>query len=431
MVLLMSRPFKHPITGVYYFRKAVPDDLRAIVGKREVKRSLRTRDPAQAKSKHAVEAAAVDAEWIELRRRNAALSLPAIAELDETTIKRVGEAYHAHLLEEDEEQRLDGFEEAARRTVVLRGEPALSAGTLCKVGFLRPTFEASIATHEAFEASLRHDHARGLTDDFFRGEVDEVLSWDGFEIRLDPASPSRKRVARELQAAAIRAAKDIHARNGGEPIETPPYPPPAPVVGPSSAVSLQGTEQPLMVLFEDWWREAKATGRKPSTHESYRNTMAGFIAFLGHEAAEKVTPLDIVRYKDHRLSTVNPRTGRPISPKTVKDSDLAALKTVLGWAVANHRLAQNAAAGITIKLGKPTRLRPKHFTDDEAGALLEAADNCPRGGENAKTFAAKRWVPWLLLTLAPGLANSRNCGGRMYAKTTALQSFTSRPRRER
>src|ERR1700704_3036603 len=98
MVLLMSRPFKRPVTGVYYFRKAVPDDLRAVVGKREVKRSLRTKDPAEARSKFAVAAAAVDAEWTELRRRNTALSRPAINELDEPTIKRVGEAYFAHLL---------------------------------------------------------------------------------------------------------------------------------------------------------------------------------------------------------------------------------------------------------------------------------------------------------------------------------------------
>ena len=33
MVLCMARPFKHPKTGVYYFRKVVPDDMRALIGK--------------------------------------------------------------------------------------------------------------------------------------------------------------------------------------------------------------------------------------------------------------------------------------------------------------------------------------------------------------------------------------------------------------
>ena len=150
-----------------------------------------------------------------------------------------------------------------------------------------------------------------------------------------------------------------------------------------------------MILFEDWWREAKATGRKPSTYESYRNTIAGFIAFLGHDQAEKITPHDVVRYKDHRLSTVNARTGNPISPKTVKDSDLAALKVVLGWEVTNHRLPTNAASTITMKLPRRPRLRSKGFTDQEAKALLQAADNHRRGRESNKMFEAKRWVPWL------------------------------------
>ena len=31
MPLAMSRPWKHPRTGVYYLRKGVPDDLRQLV----------------------------------------------------------------------------------------------------------------------------------------------------------------------------------------------------------------------------------------------------------------------------------------------------------------------------------------------------------------------------------------------------------------
>jgi hypothetical protein len=36
----MSRPQKHPSSGVYWLRKGVPKDLRGLVGKREEKRSL-------------------------------------------------------------------------------------------------------------------------------------------------------------------------------------------------------------------------------------------------------------------------------------------------------------------------------------------------------------------------------------------------------
>ena len=151
----------------------------------------------------------------------------------------------------------------------------------------------------------------------------------------------------------------------------------------------------LTAILAGWWREAEATARKPSTYESYSNTTAALVAFLGHDDAGRVTADDIVGFKDHRLATINPRTGKPISAKTVKDSDLSGLKTLFGWAVSNRKLPNNPVTGITIKLGKPARLRGKGFTDDEAKTILSAALRLTRGGETAGTFAAKRWVPWL------------------------------------
>nr|WP_321982901.1 DUF6538 domain-containing protein [uncultured Cohaesibacter sp.] len=41
----MTYPFKHPKTGIYDYRKVVPVPLRAVIGKREEKRSLKTKDP--------------------------------------------------------------------------------------------------------------------------------------------------------------------------------------------------------------------------------------------------------------------------------------------------------------------------------------------------------------------------------------------------
>jgi hypothetical protein len=68
MVLQMPRPFKKPETGVYYFRRIVPDDLRGLVGKTEVRRSLKTKDPRTAARRFGEVAREVDAEWEELRR---------------------------------------------------------------------------------------------------------------------------------------------------------------------------------------------------------------------------------------------------------------------------------------------------------------------------------------------------------------------------
>ena len=89
VVLRMSRPWKHPDSDVYYFRKAVPDDLREEIGW-EVKRSLKTKDPAEARRRHTDEADRVQQEWAELRRRKAA---PLLDSLDPATIKRAGDAW--------------------------------------------------------------------------------------------------------------------------------------------------------------------------------------------------------------------------------------------------------------------------------------------------------------------------------------------------
>jgi hypothetical protein len=67
MVLAMSRPWKHPKSGIYWLRKAVPDDLRGSVGKREVKFSLKTSDPVEAKRLHAQALIEIEQRWSNLR----------------------------------------------------------------------------------------------------------------------------------------------------------------------------------------------------------------------------------------------------------------------------------------------------------------------------------------------------------------------------
>ncbi len=159
-------------------------------------------------------------------------------------------------------------------------------------------------------------------------------------------------------------------------------------VPPAAKVSIKG-------LVEAWWAEAKATGRKPSTHDNYANTATGFVRYLGHDDAGRVTRDNVVGFKDHRLATINSRNGLPISARTVNDSDLVALKTVFGWAKTNGKMDTNPAEGVTIKVGKQPRLRSKGFSDKEAEAVLSAALRLSRGREKPKTFAAKQWVPWL------------------------------------
>jgi hypothetical protein len=57
---LMPQPWKHPKSGVYYFRKVVPERLRPIVGRREIKVSLNTKSLRDAKLRYPEAAAWAD-----------------------------------------------------------------------------------------------------------------------------------------------------------------------------------------------------------------------------------------------------------------------------------------------------------------------------------------------------------------------------------
>lgn len=51
---LIAQPFRHPDSGIYYLRRRVPDDLRNIIGKTEIRRSLNTRHHHEAKATFAL-----------------------------------------------------------------------------------------------------------------------------------------------------------------------------------------------------------------------------------------------------------------------------------------------------------------------------------------------------------------------------------------
>jgi site-specific recombinase XerD len=209
--------------------------------------------------------------------------------------------------------------------------------------------------------------------------VDWVLVANGIELDLDQRTLLLRLVAR----AAHQAARQLKKRADYDFS-------PDPEIGRFPDIQISKPAAPsatLSQILKDWWVDAKKAGRKPSTYESYAATIESLKTFLKHDDARKVTPEKVVEFKDHRLTKV--------SAKTVKDSDLAALKTIFGWAVTNRRINNNPATGITIKLGKRKVGRKKGFTDTEAAALLNASDDLKKGNEQPKTFAAKRWVPWL------------------------------------
>ena len=371
MPLAMSRPWKHPKTGIYQLRKAVPEDLRKLIGKREEKVSLRTRDPAEAKLRHATALAELEVRWANLRAGPAPLT--------QREAVRFAAVAHDRWLEQ------------------YQGNPNEQTGWDVDLGgrLFAPRLRSQIVA--AAKRVLDDPSAPETAEDrMFRMEQTCLDAANGYLVANGIAidDQNRRTMALALATAIQRASLTLAKLARGELDDSQRRDlirlPVSQTRGLPAEEGAKGAplRDSLSALVEDWWKEAKVAGRKPSTYESYQKTMAKLTSFLEHDQASLVTPADIVRFKDHRLLG-------GASAKTVKDSDLAGLKTVFGWALMNRRMTSNPAAGLTIKVGKARKLRSKGFHDQEASAILRHARNLEPGRESRKLAAAKRWVPWL------------------------------------
>ncbi|MEZ2132863.1 MULTISPECIES: DUF6538 domain-containing protein [unclassified Sinorhizobium] len=250
----------------------------------------------------------------------------------------------------------------------------------------------------AAAASLR-EKAEGADESYFLKahgpDIDHILAKLGIP---EVTEATRGKLAVSFGKALLEGIQTNSRVAGGDysPDENllrfPKWEPPE---QPNKPQSKSGSKVFLTGLVEGWWQEARAAGKSESTHESYANTFRLFSTFLGHDDALRVTPQDVVNYKDHRLSAINPRTKKPVSAKTVKASDLTALKSVFDWAVVNLKVPSNPAKGVTLKLGKKVKVRERDFTDAEASAILRGANSLAHTKLRNQTELAKRWVPWL------------------------------------
>lgn len=396
MLYRLVRPVIRDGSSNRHFQKRIPSDVRQrAVGLRldvpvgdqrsavtitestaTIRLSLRTNDPREVRRRHAAVDAYLENVWQALRQDE------PVALTHKQAVALAGRLYRAWA-DEERHTILSLDLEHGRMTPanVVRGhiEPGGWAHDLQRQAAGKTPVEKEVGP---LVDRLLMEHGVGRVDapsrEMLLSAFGQALR-DGFESRRRNAegdySPDPK--AERFPALVLPAPTDIAGSAGA----------PAPIAkGRHSLVALVGA----------WWKEAEAIGRKPSTHESYRNTMARFVAYLKHDDARRVSKSDVVGFKDYRLASTDPRTGRPISAKTLKDSDLAGLKTIFGWAVANGRLTSNPAEGVTLKIGKRRKLREKWFTDEEAVSLLSAAWKLKQGAERPETFAAKRWVPWLL-----------------------------------
>jgi integrase len=128
-------------------------------------------------------------------------------------------------------------------------------------------------------------------------------------------------------------------------------------------------------------RWSKEKGIRPRGVYQSRLDMAKFVAVIGHDEATRVTPLDIVHFKEHLAE-------KGLSAPTISRY-LSAIKSPLGWAHRNHKIGTNPGLGITYEAKEQGRRKVRRLGYDNRQAriiLLAARD---------ETRPSLRWVPWV------------------------------------
>ncbi len=350
MALSMSRPWKHPKTGVYWLRKRIPDDLRPILGKLEEKRSLKTRDPAEAKRRHLEALAQLETQWANLRAGPQTLT--------ERDAHELATAVHDRWLT----LHKDNPSEQVFWPVDLGDKLFPPAPSI----WASPGPELSLTTFNVEE--LR----RQELESWCLGQADEQLSLRG--IRVDEVG--RLKLAKAIAGAVQRASLTLTRFARGE----FDYATAGTLLQLSTTNCLPAGSTPERHISFDELVKGWAAEKRPAEKTLYEWTrvVRQFTTFLGHNNAARLQPDDLIAWKAALVEG-------GFQAKTIRDAKLAPIRAILQWAVDNRRLPSNPAERIVIDVkSKPSELR-RSFTDAEAAIILKAA--------LAETDPVRRWVP--------------------------------------
>ncbi|RBI72707.1 integrase [Roseovarius sp. TE539] len=343
VTLIMPRPVKDPKTGIYYIRVRVPADLTASFGRAEVSKSLRTREPAEAKERFATEYAAIQRRWVALRAAPEPIPLKQIVSL-------AGRVY----------QRL---------MVTLENEPG----------------ESSIWEHVA-RLNEQATGDEGAVERWYGPTVDEILLEEG--IAIDQAT--RKRLIIEAHRAWEQATEQLHKRSQGD-FSPDPNANRFPEWAPEKKPSKTASGPTLSDLFDRWKKDHLTNGKPENTVRDFAQKLEALKDYLGHEDVERISPREISEWTDHL------RHERGLSPKTVSGKYLAAVKTVFHLARSKFLIERDPAKDVSTKIPPKVKSRSSGFTEEEARQVLSAANRVFEQPSNMAHHnkLACRWVPWI------------------------------------
>ena len=388
--------------AVYYIRVRVPSDLLDYYApKKEITYSLKTKDPREAKRKGNLERVKIDQQFAEARRNGqmtaataqgqtttAATSTESSLFLSPLELERLSLLYLHHALADDEASRVvpkspetieRERQQAQEREDLIRElsekkgipyTPPATAPVIRPVGLTAEETDAKRAYAERFIHDAPFFISKGetypshhLTDAFIERE----------HLRIAKESPAYYQLALAILRTESKVQEAILKRLSGEWVETPPLvvairPLPSNIISNDVNGSFPGFPHDDNPLFSEVWERYLAERKPaPKTAQDFGAAVRRFMEINGDLPVQSIMARHIRMFKDTLLKCPSrvPKElqGLPIlkiikrlesrkteepypktlSPKTINDKALTAIKAVLSHAVDNGFIETNPA----------------------------------------------------------------------------------------
>jgi integrase len=362
MVLQMARPFKHPTTGVYYYRRRVPKHLLAAIGRSIEKRSLGTKDPCEARIRFAAVNAEIELSWAAMAEAVARRSAPPeLRKLSHKEIHAIAGEVYRNVVDRHEDNPADA--ETWRRALV-------------SDEWMKPPQERRPGTPPIPRQIIfgHQSHGPRRASDF----IAPILQ----RLGVKPDSESGRILVRATATALERAHSRLERAAEGD-FSPDPFadrlPPP-----------VAATATPTPLFFSDIkkrWREEADFGQ--ATEKRWFPVIEKFLVHARVADLRAIT-------EDHARNWIAELRRQGLSPNTIIKVYLAATKALFNWACQEKLLKANPFAEIKVRAARTVSLRERALTMQEARTVLLAAFAEPDLRTTEFTAAARRWVPWLL-----------------------------------
>lgn len=407
----------------YYARMRVPNDLVDSVGKKELVKSLGTKDENEAKRLMWPVVESWNRQFDDLRARRI---LTPDDKADATW------QHYTVTLERDEQSRQQtpaGADiDAATEVVVERvqreqidvREPLAALDAGLDVMVLKRQREVDAISRRAKLDAMRKHLVEGEVA-LINHEVDAYIEQN--KLLIDPLSPERGDLARRMMRAEVEALEATLKRDKGDYTHVPADPIVKPATGTSREQAKPG--ETIMELFEQYAAE-NPKSVSVDTLAQARRDVGTFVDYIGstcpvHRIDKKALrewkallmryPVKATETKEFSGMTLaqivrhNEKVGKPvISPRTV-NRYLSGLSAFCSWLVNHGYLDQNPADGMFLKKTKDKTTVP--FTVDQMNVLLKSPlfTGCQSADEwrnvakpgNIRIRDHRYWVPLVML----------------------------------